>query len=124
MAYTNRTITLTYEDLGDDIYVTIHNPMLMPLSMLQPRTQVRIDPNTGEPVDPELAIDGAFEVAARLIVAWNVYDPFDDSENPTPLPMPATAEVLKKLPQVITMRISEFVGKKLNPTNENTSKTS
>lgn len=119
MAYTNRTIRIEYPELGDDIWVCIQNPMLMPISMLQPNTDVKVDAN-GIPEDPKAAIHGSFEVAAKLVSSWNVYDPFDESEDPTPIPMPATAEKLEKLPQIVTLRISEYVGKALAPLNKTT----
>lgn len=119
MAYTNRTIRIEYPELGDDIWVAIQNPMLMPISMLQPDSDIKIG-SDGIPEDPKAAIHGSFEVAAKLVSSWNVYDPMDPAENPDPMPLPATAEKLERLPQVITLRISEYVGKALAPLNKNT----
>ncbi|HEY6021604.1 MAG TPA: hypothetical protein VIY48_17575 [Candidatus Paceibacterota bacterium] len=118
MAYTNRTIRIEFPELGDDIWVAIHNPMLMPSSMLQPDTDIKLNSNN-EPVDPRAAIEGAYEVAAKLVSSWNIYDPLDTSDNPEPFPVPATSELLKKAPQIVTMRISEFVGKALDPAKPN-----
>lgn len=117
MAYLSRTIRIEFPELGDDIWVSIHNPLLMPISKLQPDTDVKLNPD-GTPTDPKAAIRGTFEIVAKLVLSWNVYDPMDTSEAPDPLPMPATPELVEKLPQLITMKINEIVGKALSPLNK------
>lgn len=112
MAYLNRTIRLEFPDLGDDIWVAIHNPALMPASRLQSDVDIPVDAN-GKPTDAKAAIDATFDIASKLIAGWNVYDPFDDTE--TPMELPATVEKLRLLPMSITLKISEIVGKALSP---------
>lgn len=110
MAYTNRTIRIDFPELGDDIWVSINNPMLMPVSLLSPRDDVKLDAE-GHITDRKAAVDSTFEIAARLIVSWNVYDPMDDSAEPQPFGLPATVDMLRKLPMLVVTRISEIVGK-------------
>lgn len=120
MAYTNRTIRLAFDGsdenfpvLGDDIWVVIANPMLMPPSKLRPKVEVQIV--DGKPVDEEAATRGGMEVIANLIVDWCVYDSMDFSENPERLSLPATYELLDRVPMAITTSISEILNKALNP---------
>ena len=114
MAYTNRTIQLDFPELGDDIWVVINNPMLMPSSRLQSDIDIETD-EQGRPKDPKAAVRATFDIASKLVSSWNVYDPFDESE--TPLGLPATPEKMALLPMSITLKISEIVGKALNPKN-------
>jgi hypothetical protein len=112
MAYTNRTIRLDFPELGDDIWVVINNPMLMPASRLQSDIDIKVGED-GKPIDPKQAITATFDIASKLVQSWNVYDPFDETD--TPMELPATIEKLQLLPMTITLRISEIVGKALNP---------
>ncbi len=112
MAYLNRTIRLDFPELGDDIWVVVSNPMLMPSSRLQSDIEIELD-DAGKPKDSKAAVRATFDIASKLVVAWNVYDPFDDTE--TPLELPATVDKMALLPMTITLKISEIVGKALNP---------
>lgn len=121
MAYTNRTIRLAfdgsddnYPNLGDDIYVVISNPMLMPASKLQTGTDIQLDAS-GNPVDPVEAMNKSMEMVANIIIDWRVYDPLDGAIVPEPLPLPATSENVQRIPVVISNAIAELVGKALNP---------
>lgn len=120
MAYISRTIRLAFDGtddnyplLGDDIWVAVNNPMIMPMSALRPDVDIELNPD-GTPKDPNAAVRATMEICAKLIVDWNVYDPRDLSDNPTPLPMPATVETIELLPVVIVQAISELAGKALN----------
>lgn len=120
MAYTNRTIRLAFDGtddaypmLGDDIWVVINNPAIVPMSKLQPDSPIELSPD-GTPKDSKAAVQGTLEICAKLIVGWNVYDPADASESPTPLPLPATVELLELLPVVIVQSISEIAGKAMS----------
>lgn len=117
MAYLNRTIRLAFDgtdeslpNLGDDIWVVIKNPMLMPGSALS--TGIEIDPNN---IDTNQALRHSQIIASRLVEAWSVYDPDDRSESPAPLPLPATPEACALLPVVIINKIAELAGQALNP---------
>lgn len=121
MPYLDRTIRLAfdgtdpaYPQLGDDIWVVIKNPLLMPASAIQTDTNIQVDAN-GNPVDRNAAMEAGFEIASRLVVSWNVYDPDDSEDNPAPLPLPATPHALRILPLSISNAISEIVGKALAP---------
>lgn len=136
MAYTNRTIRLQFDgtqvidglektddnpdgtmhlpDLGDGIYVTVRNPMLMPPSKLVPKTDVPLDAN-GQPVDREAALMAGAEVMAGLVTDWRVFDPLDDADDPQPLPLPATPEAMAGLPTTISNAIGALLRKARNP---------
>lgn len=121
MAYLNRTIRIAfdgtdekYPTLGDDIFVTIANPMLMPASKIQPKVTVELNA-AGEPVDAERALEGTMDVIAGLIVDWSVYDPTDFSDDVEKLPLPATKETAALLPVPILQAITEIMNKALNP---------
>lgn len=136
MAYTNRHIRIAfdgsqidpdatddagkpvegahYPDLGPDIWINIHNPMLMPQSMLLPDVDVPVDDN-GRPLDIRAAVDASRSVMARLVASWNVYDSLDMSDDPQPLPTPATAEMFDRIPAAIGNAISSLVGRARNP---------
>lgn len=120
MPYTDRTIRLgfdgtddNYPMLGDDIWVIVNNPMLMPMSALRPDVDVELNPD-GTPKDPQAAIRATMQICCKLVVDWNVYDPRDLSDNPSPLPKPATVDSLELLPVAIVQSISELAGKALN----------
>lgn len=120
MAYLNRTIRLAFDGtddnypmLGDDIWVTINNPQIMPMSVLRADVDIELNPD-GTPKDAKMAIKGTMQICCKLIVEWNVYDPRDESDPPTPLPLPATVETLELLPVSIVQAVSELAGKALN----------
>lgn len=117
MPYLNRTIRFDYPELGDDIWVVIHNPMLMPMSVLRPESDVEIV--NGQVADLAQATDATYEIISKLIITWNVYDPLDVSEEPNVLPLPATIETCKKLPLKIVMDINESAGKAFTPEKTN-----
>lgn len=123
--YKNRFIHLDFPELGDDIWVDILNPLLAPADRLQSGLAVEIGPD-GKPVDlsTEKSMDMSYDVAAKLIVRWNVYDIDDVSDDPQPLPVPVTIESMKKLPFSITSRITAELGKAMDQMNGRTSKKS
>lgn len=128
--YANRVITLSFPELaedGDHIEVIIRNPKRVPLGELQAwrKTAVKAglaspepgdggdDP--GEPSDEE-AEAGTNAVLARLVIGWHAYDAsFFDPENPDAdqplLPLPATPELVAKLPLEILTRLADELGK-------------
>lgn len=70
--YTQRYIPLPFPKLGERVSVLLRNPRLLPPSEITPR-DVPLGPN-GQPLDAMAAQDAMYEVMARVIVAWNVYD--------------------------------------------------
>lgn len=115
--YKDRTVTLEFPELaedGDKIYVALRNPRMVPVAALRTR-QVARDAN-GEALDPDDEQTAVFEVYAGLIVDWHVYDATSIDDDQPPLPLPATAELVGKLPLEIQERISEEVAARRNPT--------
>lgn len=124
--YANRLISLTFDDLTDDpqndpIWVSIRNPKLMPPGELQAR-QVPLGED-GKPVDNDAAMTSMYEVVAKMIVAWRVYDATVLEVNPETgepldqplLGLPATPERVAKLPMEIINRISEQMSAAVTP---------
>lgn len=121
-------IPVHYPQLGDDIEVTLFNPMLMPQSFLVPRKKIKLDAN-GNPEDPHEAFDATLPIAASLIAAWTMYDAFDLSDNPQSLPLPSSLKVdgseddrdaavvalMKKVPGPVTEAISDLIAAARNP---------
>lgn len=119
--YKNRVITRTYDHLsedGDRVFVVIRNPKLVPPADLQPR-DIPLNPD-GTPADPAQAMQASFEVLARLVVAWRVYDAsyynVDDPDADQPLlGMPATPDLVAKLPLDIIQDLSETLNGEAGP---------
>lgn len=121
MGYANRVVTLDFKELSEDwetdpIRVTIRNPRLVPPNDLRPKG---IDSE-----DEDEVMQASFEAIARLIVGWHVYDasaPIElDSDGQATgdqplLPLPATAELVAKLPLEIINRLGEEVQQASNP---------
>jgi hypothetical protein len=103
--YANRTLRLEFPDLsedGEDVHVIMRNPKTVPPSMLRV---------TGVPEgDEEAAEQAGYTVMSRLIVAWHVYDAAQNGKNQDRLPLPATAELVEKLPLGIIEALAEKVG--------------
>jgi hypothetical protein len=125
--YANNVITLTFPELSadpenDSIHVVIRNPRLMSASQLKPR-DIALD-GDGNPIDEKEAEEASFEVMARIIIGWRVYDPtaeitVDDDGNvtsePVLLPKVYNAETIGKLPMVIFSRLGTEMTEALNP---------
>lgn len=114
--YANRTIMLSFPDLtepGDaTIHVVIKNPRMIPVQELEP-PDIPTDAD-GRP-DDRAAFMAGCAVIARLVKAWHVYDASDDGDDQAPLPLPATAELVAKLPLEIQQRIGEEIQAVRNP---------
>ena len=114
--YANRLITIQFPELaeGDDkIYVTIRNPKRVPPSELRGR-DVAMDA-AGNPLDSEDAELAGYEVIAKLIVGWHVYDATSLEDDQPLLGLPATPESVAKLPLEIVNRIGETLGNAVSP---------
>lgn len=138
MGYRNPITTLRFDDLvedGDSCHVVIRNPRLMPGSEFKAMASDDGDGEAGS------KMDRMFELIARLVVGWRVYDPVspikvnpdtgelieDEETEPRLLPLPATPETVVKLPQPILMKLMDEVGSAINPKTppeESTSTTS
>lgn len=100
--YANRTVRIEFPELsepGEQVYVVLRNRKTVPLEML-----------TGpEGAEDEKADPARFsrEVIARMVTDWHVYDAFDDSPDQASLPLPATPELVAKLPVEIRTALSK-----------------
>lgn len=106
--YGNRTIMLAFPDLseeGDNVHVIIRNPRTVPLQDLIP------DDVPGNEADSAANLRAGMAVIARLVQAWHVYDATSLADDQPPLPLPATPELVAKLPMEIQNRISEEIAK-------------
>lgn len=129
MGYANRLIRLAFPEFteeGDqEIFVTIRNPKLVPSDTLVVASVV--DRPDDKPITTDEALAANAEVISRLIVAWHVFDAGDESDDPAPLPLPATPELCRKLPDEISDRIMAEIraqGKSKRDRAESISKTS
>ena len=122
--YANRVITLRFEELTEEgepeIHVVMRNPRLMPPGDLVPEN-VELDENN-QPTDLEAAKKANNGLLAKLIIGWRVYDASDiqiDADgyelDQEPLPLPATAELVGKLPTAIFMAMIKEVTDAVNP---------
>jgi hypothetical protein len=127
MGYANRIITIPFPELtddpeGDPIRVTIRNPRLMAPQELIPK-DAPVDAE-GKPIDDEAGLRGTHEVMAKVIVGWRVYDAtteaiVDVNGNVTIedvlLGLPATPELVAKLPLAIFERLGTELTEATNP---------
>ncbi len=135
MAYLNRTIKLTFDGvstldgvfadddgkptvlpyLGDDLWVIVRNPMLMPQSLLTTKRDVAMN-SDGTPVSRDEAMQAGSEVVAGLIVDWNLTDVLDLAEHSPVLGIPTNADVLRHhVPSVVSEVIAQMLGRARNP---------
>jgi hypothetical protein len=125
--YANRVVVLDFPDLSEDpvndpIRVVVRNPKLMPPQELIPKDDVELV--EGQPVDPQAAMRSGYEIVAKLLIGWRVYDPtapigLDVDLNPVGdqplLPQEFTPENVAKLPAVILNRLGDLVQEAVNP---------
>jgi len=74
--YSNRIVHVAFPELSeedDPIWLSIRNPRYMAPSELRPKDLPVGD--DGKPLDNEAAQAAMYEVYAKLIVGWRVYDP-------------------------------------------------
>lgn len=123
--YKNRIISLAFPDLsedGDPVTVALRNPQTVPFDMLQPREVAR--DKDGNALDGKDAYLAMYEVYAKLIVNWHVYDATSLDDDQPPLASPATAELFAKLPLEIQDKIASEVHERRNPTTTPTTSNS
>lgn len=96
------------------MYVTLRNPLTVPAETLLRRN---VPTGTdGEPLDPAEPIGAGCEVLSRLIVDWHVYDATATGDDQPPLPLPATEDLVRRLPSEIQNKLSAEVAERRNPT--------
>ncbi|MBS2531567.1 hypothetical protein KGQ20_02150 [Catenulispora sp. NF23] len=101
--YANRTVRVEFPELsepGDQVYVVLRNRKTVPLETLTGPEGA----DGGEQADPARF---SREVIARMVTDWHVYDAFDDAADQAPLPLPATPELVAKLPVEIRTALSK-----------------
>ncbi|NUS29188.1 MAG: hypothetical protein HOV92_33920 [Streptomyces sp.] len=100
--YANRVITLQFPELteaGDDtVHVVIRNPKTMPAQELMADTP---DGST-----PEQAFQAGLAILAKLVIGWHVYDATSLDDDQPPLGLPATPDLVAKLPMEIQNRMA------------------
>jgi len=113
--YARRVIKLDFPDLAeadDDIHIIIRNPKLVPPGELR-RRDIKVGPD-GMPEDMEEATSAGYEVLAKLIIGWRVYDATSTEDDQPRLGLPATAALVAKLPMEIINRLGVELSK-VNP---------
>ncbi|MFD8142517.1 hypothetical protein [Streptomyces sp. NPDC059708] len=130
--YSNPYVLLTFPELGDDVSVLIRNPQLLAPSEVNPR-DVQLNEH-GQPVDPQAAQEAMYEVFARIIVAWKVYDgaaaPLELGDGSDPVALyeslnaasgaqprlgAVTVDNIGRMPLRIINRIGEELGRVADP---------
>ncbi|MQS14523.1 hypothetical protein F7Q99_20200 [Streptomyces kaniharaensis] len=100
--YANRIVTLDFPELtepGDEmIRVVMRNPKTVPGPELMA--------DTPDNVTSEQAFQAGLAILAKLIVGWHVYDATSTADDQPPLPMPATADSVGRLPMEIQNRMA------------------
>ena len=125
MGYLNPVITKRFPELGDDVWVTIRNPKTMTATELRSKKDIETD-EQGKVVDSDETMGAGNEVIAKIIIGWRAYDgswvPEIDPETgemkpgqeQPRLPLPATAELVAKLPLPVFIWLGEEIAK-INP---------
>lgn len=131
--YNNPYVILQFPELGDDVSVLMRNPQLLPPSEVTPK-DVPLD-DRGQPVDPQQAQEAMYEVFARVIVAWKVYDASESTplnlgddvdpvalfeslgaeQSPQPRIGAITAENVARMPMRVINRVMEEIAKVADP---------
>lgn len=122
--FANRVRTLTFPELTEEgepiLFVAVRDPKTMPPKLLMPPDIAR-GPD-GQPLVPEEAEQRSREILARMVIRWRMYDASDfavDDEGfpleQAMLPLPATPELIEKLPLVVTHAMNTLIVEALNP---------
>ena len=101
--YANRNIRYDFPELsepGDQVYVVLRNRKTVPLEMLT-------GPEDGGQEETKDPARFSREVIARMVVDWHAYDAFGAGADQEPLPLPATPELVAKLPIEIRTTLSK-----------------
>lgn len=125
--YANRVVRIPFPDLTEkgepELFITIKNPKTLPPDELM-AGDIAVHPD-GTPVDMAAATQRSRELIAGLVLAWRMYDGKDfqlDAEgNPAdqvPLPLPATPELVAKLPTRAIMALNDAISEAVSPKSE------
>ena len=138
--YKNRVITRHFPDLseeGDDVHVVMRNPRTVPPGELQASAGITDEEaariaeagETGDPGSAAENVNRGFVLLSKLIIGWHVYDGTVAGDDQPLLPLPATPDLVAKLPQDILMDLMDQVSmanprKRLELQEAGTSRTS
>lgn len=111
--YDNRFKRIDFPELGDGIFVTIRNPKTLPPKKLRPEG-IALDAS-GNPKNEEEAEQAMYVVLAKLIQDWHVYDASSEEMEQPLLPLPATADLVSRLPMDIINKIANELASAANP---------
>ncbi|MDA8323335.1 MAG: hypothetical protein M0030_26480 [Actinomycetota bacterium] len=110
--YANRFVRIEFPDLsepGDLVWVRIRNPRTVPVDEMQSASDgVTIGPD-GAPAagDTAAVVRAGHKLLAKLIVDWHVYDATSTDDDQPALGLPATPELVARLPMEIYQRLGE-----------------
>jgi len=122
--YANRVVRIGFPHLTEpdqpELFVTIKNPRVIPPDEFAVY-DMELDAN-GVPVDKQKAAERTAEIIAKLVVAWRMYDAsdFQVDENGEPLDqqplgLPATPELVRRLPSAAIRELNQVIGEAMNP---------
>ncbi|MFI5831089.1 hypothetical protein ACIA6C_28210 [Streptomyces sp. NPDC051578] len=130
--YSTPYVLLQFPELGEDVSVLIRNPQLLAPAEVTPK-DVPLD-ERGQPLDQQEAQNAMYEVFARVIVAWKVYDgsaaapeltedadpvalyeSLNASPDAQPRLGPITIDNIARMPLRIINRIGEELGRVADP---------
>lgn len=129
MGYKQPVITLNFPELTDNpdtdpIRVVIRNPRLMAAGELSGSADMAVGPD-GQPVESAENENRAYKQFAKMVIGWRVYDATADivldqdmnviGDSAQLLPLPATPDLVAKLPLVILTRLSQELQDAMNP---------
>src|SRR5437588_11223828 len=98
--YYDSVCRFEYPKLGDGVFVLMRNPALSPPDMLS---------------SEESGAAGTYEIIARHVKDWLVYDATSEDDEQPLLPLPATAEAVRKLPAAVLMPLVKRLAEAQNP---------
>lgn len=122
--YANRVMRLGFPQLTEEgqpeLFITIRNPRVVPPDDLA-AYDIQVDAN-GMPTDAQKATERSAQIIARLIVAWRMYDATEwgvdeagELLDQKPLPLPATPDLVRKLPAEAMMELNRAIQDAVNP---------
>lgn len=108
----HRKLRKDFPTLGDDVWVEMRNPRMLPMDRLQPQVVIRTLPDGS--LDPEHAREVGCQVAAGLVTAWHVFDATDDSDDPRWLEQ-INGETFRLLPAPVEIWIGTQMNEATSP---------
>lgn len=100
--YANRLVRLEFPELTEPGDTVIHVIMRNPRTVPGPELMA----DTPDNASPQEAMVGGMAILAKLVKAWHVYDATSLDDEQPPLPLPATPELVAKLPSEIQNRMA------------------